>query len=152
MVQQAGSGPRGGVVPEAVAHHLQPPGGARHLPGQRTEVGPEVYRLWFRLGGARSHGRVGQLLRLSTQLWGDGRGDEGRPRLVVEPGGQRGEGRERFAGGEGLDGHRVDRDRGGLGGGGVLGSRGEDSEGVRRGGVMEGSQGDVAQGLKEELE
>ena len=64
---------------------------------------------------------------------------------MVEPGGQRGECCEGFAGGEGLDGHRVDRDRGGLGGGGVLWSRGEDSEGRSCGGVMKWAQRDVVQ-------
>ena len=107
-----------------------------------------MYRLWFRLGGAHSDGRVRQLLRLSTELWGDGRGDEGRSLVVVEPGGQRGEGCEGFPGGEGLDGHRVHRHRGGPAGGGVLRGRGEDREGGSRGGVLVGAQGDVAQGLK----
>ena len=79
---------------------------------------------------------------------GGGWGNEGRPLVVVEPGGQRGEGCEGFPGGEGLDGHRVERHRGGPAGGGVLRGRGEDREGGSCGGVLERSQGDVAQGLK----
>ena len=79
----------------------------------------EMYRLGFRLGG-RSHARVGQRHRVTAQLRGDRRRDEGRPPGVGQPGGQRGESGEGFAGGEGLDRHRVDWHRGGRGGGGVL--------------------------------
>ena len=78
-----------------------------------------------------------------AQLWRDWWGDEGRP-VMVELGGQRGEGSEGFDGGEALDRLGVGRDRGG-GGGGVLGSRGEDCEGGGSGGVLGGSEGDVVQ-------